>query len=953
MRATERLGPAGVLSTGFLLALLLLAWSSPRLEAEQTNRGRTVSPLPASDYTLRSVCPPPTTGHAGCMALQLIPRTQAARAHTHPLGRARRAPIRAGNAAKVCEPPRASENCYGLRPQDLHRAYDLPTNSAVEQTVALVDAYDDPDAEADLKVYDEEFGLPPCTSANGCFTKVNEKGRATPLPETEGGWAVEISLDIEIAHAVCQNCHILLVEASNASYANLESAEETAVRLGATEISNSWSGGEPSTDSPAFDHPGVAITAAAGDDGYLNWQSQNPDVRGSVGYPASSPHVVAVGGTRLSLTSEGSWAGETVWNGDGATGGGCSEHFEAPSWQLKLADWSAVGCQSMRAVADVSADADPYTGVAVYDSTPAPEGETTKEVVPGWISIGGTSLSSPLIAATFALAGGASDVEYPAKTLYENELTSPTSLHDVESGSSGECQKSFDYETGLSGCTASEEAQSSCSGRLICMAGPGYDGPTGVGSPSGLDAFQPPTAPSMHSQTIRFTSSAPTAATVAGPSYVPTASASSGLTVSLSSATPQVCAISESTVGFIGAGTCTIDADQAGNSSYEAAAQVQQSFAVGKGSQHIAFTTNPPNEASPGAPPYMVSATASSALPVSFSSETPSVCSVEGQTVSFLSAGTCTVDANQAGSANYEQAPQVQQSLTVSKRAQSVTFTSSPPSSATVGGAAYPVSASASSALEVSFSSETSDVCVVDGSSVRFVDAGTCTVEAEQPGNGEYYAAPRVQQSFAVAPEPIPPAPPTPSPSPTPSTPSTPSAPSTPSTPSTSSTPFESVPSASQGLAPSSPIAPTPDNEFTLFDKTSINNRTGTVVLTVSVVGAGRLSALLTFRNGTFGTFPANKGECGTGQIKLSRECNSTAIVFGKELVQSTTAGDMRIEIAPSASARKALENAHARHKGLPVTVQVTFLSSLGGTAVEHEMSLIVTLAPARGKRRA
>jgi hypothetical protein len=132
--------------------------------------------------------------------------------------------------------------------------------------------------------------------------------------------------------------------------------------MGATEISNSWDGEEPVTDSAVFNHPGVVITAASGDNGYLNWQSPEPAAIGHVGYPASSPHVVAVGGTRLSLTSEGAWAGESVWNGYGATGSGCSETFGAPPWQQELPNWSAVGCGSKRAVADVSADADPYTG---------------------------------------------------------------------------------------------------------------------------------------------------------------------------------------------------------------------------------------------------------------------------------------------------------------------------------------------------------------------------------------------------------------------------------------------------------------------------------------------------------------------------------------------------------------------------------------------------------------
>ncbi len=132
----------------------------------------------------------------------------------------------------------------------------------------------------------------------------------------------------------------------------------------------------------------------------------------------------------------------------------------------------------------MSADADPYTGVAVYDST---ETEGNK----GWATIGGTSVAAPIIASVFALAGGAHEVAYPARTLYENELQTPGALHDVTLGSNGECRKPFEKSTGTSGCTVAEQARN-CSAAAICLAGPGYDGPSGVGTPDGLAAFQPP-----------------------------------------------------------------------------------------------------------------------------------------------------------------------------------------------------------------------------------------------------------------------------------------------------------------------------------------------------------------------------------------------------------------------------------------------------------------------------
>jgi hypothetical protein len=525
IRATAALGLPGL-----VICCSLLGGAAAAAE--------TVSPLPASDYTVRHVCAPPTPGFAGCLALELVPKTAAARAHNHPLGITREAPLGAGKAAQVCKPPTGREGCYGLRPQDLHSIYQLPTTVASSQTIALVDAYNDLSAEADFRVYDKEFGLPECTAANKCFAQVNQNGETGKLPfpasntareaeeatcndkkakeskveeeareaackevEEAEGWTEEISLDIETAHATCENCKIVLVEANSTSFSDLETAERAAAEeLGATEISNSWGGPQPGEteaedNASSFNHPDAVITAAAGDDGYLNWDAEESSERGYVDYPAASPHVVAVGGTRLQgpLGEGGTWAGEQVWNGDGAGGGGCSTELAAPIWQQSASDWSSVGCGGDRAVADVSADADPYTGLAVYDSDLECEEPGTGNST-HWCTIGGTSLASPLIASVFALAGGANGVAYPAQTLYENKLEDPTTLHDILSGSNGECTKPFDEEEGLlggtSGCTASEEA-AQCSGQAICTAGSGYDGPTGVGTPNGILAFKP------------------------------------------------------------------------------------------------------------------------------------------------------------------------------------------------------------------------------------------------------------------------------------------------------------------------------------------------------------------------------------------------------------------------------------------------------------------------------
>jgi hypothetical protein len=498
-----------VLGVALAAATLLAAQALPASASAST-------PLPPADYSSRPVCAEPPAGRVACLAEELVPLTAQAQAHTHPLGLARTS----GGAS----PASAATGSYGLRPEDLHSAYELPTTGTGTQTIAIVDAYNDPTAESDLKEYDEEFHLPACTSEGGCFRKVNENGGSSPLPfpqssaeleaartgspleaaeaEEATGWDLEISLDIETARAVCQSCHILLVEANAPSWSDLESAERAAESLGAGEISNSWGGREvgivPAQEAAsAFNHPGTVITAAAGDDGYLSWAAPSSQ-RGYAEFPASSPHVVAVGGTLLApLGKAGSWAGETVWNAlssrgaPAGGGGGCSVEFAAPAWQQDLSDWSAVGCGRGRAVADVAADAAPYSGVAVHDTSELCEDEVEGKAV-HWCTIGGTSLASPLIAAVFGLAGGAGAAYYPAHTLYANAAASPGSLHDVTEGSNGKCLLP-NGPGGRSGCTPAE-AGSSCSSHLICVAGSGYDGPTGIGTPSGLTAFLPAAA---------------------------------------------------------------------------------------------------------------------------------------------------------------------------------------------------------------------------------------------------------------------------------------------------------------------------------------------------------------------------------------------------------------------------------------------------------------------------
>ncbi|HVF61353.1 MAG TPA: Ig-like domain-containing protein [Thermoanaerobaculia bacterium] len=264
-------------------------------------------------------------------------------------------------------------------------------------------------------------------------------------------------------------------------------------------------------------------------------------------------------------------------------------------------------------------------------------------------------------------------------------------------------------------------------------------------------------AVSKGDQTITFTSTAPSDATVGGPTYNVTATASSGLTVALTidASASTVCSISGSTVSFIGVGTCVINANQAGDANYNPAPQVQQSFAVGKGSQTITFTSTAPSDATVNGPTYNVTATASSGLPVTLTidASATSVCSISGSTVSFTAAGTCVINGNQAGDANYDPAPQAQQSFAVSLASQTISFTSTAPAGATVGGPTYEVTATASSGLTVTFTidASASTVCSIAGSTVSFIGDGTCVINANQAGDATYAPAPQEQQSFAVA----------------------------------------------------------------------------------------------------------------------------------------------------------------------------------------------------------
>jgi subtilase family serine protease len=343
-------------------------------------------------------------------------------------------------------------------------------------------------------------------------------GQQRILAEDALSWGIEISLDVETVHAVCPACRITLVEASSEDNESLFTAERTAESLNPASITNSWGSIEESGSADAqapFDDTHTVITAAAGDEGYLSWYRsfENCEARSEYGpncqleyaaapyFPASSPDVVSVGGTRLKVSASGQREEETVWNGQGAGGSGCSTMFDAPSWQREAESWGRTGCGEHRAVADVAAVGDPYTGLAVYNSssyceTTYPNSQGRMETQ-HWCTIGGTSLASPLIAAAYALAGGNNGAEYPARYIYENARQNPGSLHDITRGSNGGCNFALIAEEGLASCETSYEAEA-CGGLAICTAGPGYDGPTGVGTINGLAALRPLGAPVLH-----------------------------------------------------------------------------------------------------------------------------------------------------------------------------------------------------------------------------------------------------------------------------------------------------------------------------------------------------------------------------------------------------------------------------------------------------------------------
>ena len=327
-------------------------------------------------------------------------------------------------------PSCASNPHAGLSPCQLQDAYRLPSAVAgAGRTVAIVDAFDDPNAESDLAIYRAAYGLPACTTANGCFRKLNQSGVAGSYPAANAAWAEEIALDLDTVSAICPLCHITLVEAKDSTLANISIAEDTAAAQHPTAISNSFGGGEFTGEqnfNNHFTHAGIMTTASTGDHGY------------GTSYPAAAPGVVAVGGTELTADNSPRGWTETVWSGAGS---GCSSLVAKPGWQHDAS------C-AKRTIADVSALAG-APGETIYNSY---------GITPAFYAMGGTSLAAPIIAGVYALA-------YPDSSV-ASTYANTSSLFDITAGANG-----------------------SCGGSYLCTGAAGFDGPTGLGTPCGTAAF--------------------------------------------------------------------------------------------------------------------------------------------------------------------------------------------------------------------------------------------------------------------------------------------------------------------------------------------------------------------------------------------------------------------------------------------------------------------------------
>ena len=654
------------------------------------------SPVAALAAPERAVCPGPVSpGHYRCLTLlrtDIKPRSE-------------RQVIAANALSAVVSLAAPTGDGYG--PADLQRAYNLSgpaASNGTGETIGIVDAFNDPNIASDLATYRSAWGLPACTVASGCFRVLNQNGATSPLPANapaDDDWSLEESLDVDMASAICPNCNIVLVEADSDNGDGLFVGQNAAIAAGAQFVSDSFGGSEvsddPTLDAEYYHHPGIVETASAGDSGY------------GVSYPAASSDVTAVGGT--TLTEDASVPRgftETAWNGSGS---GCSDFDSKPSWQTDS------GC-TRRTDNDVAADANGDTGVAVYDTF---NGDG------GWNEVGGTSASSPMIAATYALAGPAAAGDNPASYPYAH----PTGLYDVTSGSDGSCSPSY-----------------------LCTATAGYDGPTGLGTPDGLTAFSSPAT--MTSTTTHLTSSlnpAPTGQSVTFSASV--ASVGGSTPTGTVTFTDGSATLGSATLGAGGTATLKTSALTPGTHSITATYGGDAAH-TGSSDSLTEMVADPPL--------VTISAPVNNAVYALNQSVTTSFTCTPG--AGNGAAITSCLDQNNHGSgASLDTSAVGAHTLTVTatdgnqftatatatytvKNAQTISF----PATAVTYGQTDFSPASASSSLAVSYGN-THGQCEVDGQGlVQITGAGSCTVTASQPGNSAYLPAAPVTQTFTINP---------------------------------------------------------------------------------------------------------------------------------------------------------------------------------------------------------
>ncbi len=363
-----------------------------------------VAPAAVASPRPGPVCPEPAPGFARCLtAYETVPSTSAA----------------------VVD---------GVGADDLAAAYNVPQATGAQTVVGISIAYDAPDLEADLNTYRRQYGLPECTSASGCFRKVNQTGQAGPLPKVNQSWAVESTLDVSMVSAACPTCRILVVEGNSPSFGDLAATEDTAVRLGAAVVSNSYGvreNGLALAFESSYVRDDATIVASSGDSGFT-----------AASFPAVFGSVVSVGGTTLTReeSSPRGWS-ESAWRFGGS---GCSAYVAKPSWQ------PGTSC-SFRTTADIAAAA---ANIALYNAATG-----------GWGTVGGTSASAPFIAGLYGRAGG--------KPAHGSLYRHADAMFDI-----------------ITGANDNSGTGAKCGGDYLCTAQPGYDAPTGLGTPNGLAAFE-------------------------------------------------------------------------------------------------------------------------------------------------------------------------------------------------------------------------------------------------------------------------------------------------------------------------------------------------------------------------------------------------------------------------------------------------------------------------------